>query len=59
MLPAGDTALNFELPGTEREEIDSYRLCGFTQDGPALLSVYPFEAPEFNPIREVVAAIDV
>lgn len=57
MLSEGDTAPDFELPGTEGEEIDTYRLRDYTDDGPVLLSFYPFD---FSPgcTREVCGLRD-
>lgn len=40
-------ATDFELPGTEGDEIDEYRLSEFTEDGPVVLTFYPFD---FSPV---------
>lgn len=40
-------ASDFVLPGTEGEMIEEYRLSDFTEDGPVVLTFYPFD---FSPV---------
>lgn len=43
MTTADSSVPDFELPGTEGGEIEKYRLTEFTENGPVILSVYPFD----------------
>lgn len=43
MLQEGETAPDFTLPGTAGEDIEPYRLYGYTDSGAVVLVFYPFD----------------
>lgn len=47
MLEAGDTAPEFELPGTDGETHGTYRLSDYTDAGTVVLAFYP---ADFSPV---------
>lgn len=47
MIAQGDTAPDFSIPGTEGEDIQTYRLAEYTETGAVVLVFYPFD---FSPV---------
>ncbi|PSQ17639.1 hypothetical protein BRD00_06760 [Halobacteriales archaeon QS_8_69_26] len=47
MIQVGDTAPAFDLPGTDGDEVERYRLSDFTESGAAVVLFYPFD---FSPV---------
>lgn len=47
MISIGETAPTFEIPGTDGNQIEPYRLSDYTEDGAVVLVFYPFD---FSPV---------